>query len=84
MCFRPAGIDQAINCPECKKKLNLIDGVVPLSCPFCDVEFDGEALKSAAMAAQDESTPLVTPAAPVAPNAPRAPRAPGAPKTPGA
>ena len=36
MCFRPAVVSVAIECPECGKKINPVMGNLPKECPFCD------------------------------------------------
>jgi len=86
MCFRPAGVEINLNCPDCGKKLPVIGNTVLEKCPFCKYEFTEQDM-------QDFQNQLTggaagagapgAPAAPGAPGAPAAPGAPGAPKAPG-
>ena len=41
MCFRPAGVDQFIECSSCGKQINMVMGVAPEECPFCGAKTDG-------------------------------------------
>lgn len=77
MCFRPAGADLSIDCPQCGKQVNAIMGVFPPECPFCGLNTD-EAQK---IIAEKGGIPAI-PAPPGAPAAPKAPGMPGAPKAP--
>ena len=36
MCFRPAAVSVAIECPECGKKINPVMGNLPKEAPFCE------------------------------------------------
>ena len=82
MCFRPAGVDQSIECPECGKKVNAVLGVFPDSCPFCGVKVDATMAASGSPAVAVSGVPAAfgAPAAPKAPGVPGAPAAPGAPR----
>ena len=71
MCFRPAGLDQSADCPNCGKRVNAVLGVFPDECPFCGAKVETGNNSSA------------SPAPPSAPGAPNPPKAPGAPKAPG-
>ena len=76
MCFRPAeaGGNGPVQCPNCGKRINRVNGELPSKCPFCKSSTEGfEDLEPAAPTA---------PAAPAAPGAPAAPAAPAAPKPP--
>lgn len=75
MCFRPAETNAGVNCPECGKKINYTQGVLPKKCPFCKTSFE-EYLNAM-------QEPLSAPAAPSAPGSPKTPDAPSAPKPPG-
>ena len=71
MCFRPAEANAGAACPNCGKKINVTQGLLPKKCPFCKTSLEG--IDPASLA----------PAAPAgAPGAPAAPAAPGAPKPP--
>ncbi len=72
MCFRPAEANTGVACPNCGKKVNVTQGILPKKCPFCKTSLEGI----------DPSA--LSPAAPAAPAAPGVPGAPGAPKPPGA
>ncbi len=76
MCFRPAEANTGAACPNCGKKINVTQGLLPKKCPFCKTSLEGIDPASLAPAAPDAS------AAPAAPGAPAAPAAPGAPKPP--
>ena len=86
MCFRPAGVEIDINCPNCGKKLPIIGNTVLKKCPFCKYEFTEEDMANfqASMGGGPAAGAPGAPAAPGAPGAPAAPGAPGAPKAPGA
>lgn len=77
MCFRPAGIDQFIECPECRKQVNAVLGVFPDSCPFCGTKVD-------AATATSGMPKAAAPDMPSMPKAPEAPKVPGVPKPPSA
>lgn len=95
MCFRPADANAptSIECPNCGKKVNYTNGVLPKKCPFCKTPTSElEAMAAGAQGAPGAAvsgapaTPQ-TAKAPVAPGAPAtgapaAPQAPGAPKPP--
>lgn len=74
MCFRPAEANAGAACPNCGKKINVTQGLLPKKCPFCKTSLEGVDPASLAPAA-----PAGAPAAPAAPGAPVAP---GAPKPP--
>jgi len=78
MCFRPAGVDQSIDCPQCGKQINAILGVFPSECPFCGLDTE----KAQVLIAEQGGAPGA-PQAPGMPNAPQAPGMPNAPKAPG-
>jgi hypothetical protein len=83
MCFRPAGADQSIDCPQCGKQINAIMGVFPPECPFCGLDTE----KAQAMLAEQGGVMGVSavagmPGTPKAPGMPKAPKAPGVPKAP--
>ncbi len=91
MCFRPASVEMPDPvCPECGKKLTMINGVVVKMCPFCKTDLLQYAESAGYRVATGTSTtgapqsPGAAPVAPGAPKAPGIPSAPGAPKTPGA
>ena len=75
MCFRPAGVDQSIDCPNCGKRVNAVLGVFPDECPFC-----GAKVESGGAAGGPSPVPPAAPGAPMPPAAPGAPKAPGAPR----
>ncbi len=79
MCFRPAEANTGAACPNCGKKVNVTQGLLPKKCPFCKTSLEGIDPASLQPAA-----PAGAPAAPAAPGAPAAPKAPGAPAAPGA
>lgn len=80
MCFRPAAVSTAINCPDCGDPLEL--GVE--ECDNCGAELTDFWKEMAASMGIDMNGSPVAPAAPKAPGAPVAPQAPAAPKAPGA
>ena len=45
MCFRPGGAAQAIECPVCGKKVQMIGGVMMKKCPFCKTEIPDDATR---------------------------------------
>ncbi len=71
MCFRPAEINEAQVCPECGKKLRVINGIKQTSCPFCKAELSD---------ADTVSGDMPAPSSPQAPSAPFAPKAPAPPR----
>ena len=73
MCFRPAEANAGAACPNCGKKINVTQGLLPKKCPFCKTSLEG--IDPASLA------PAASGAAP-APSAPKAPGAPTAPKPP--
>ena len=83
MCFRPAGVDQFIECPECGKQVNAVLGVFPDNCPFCGAKVDAATATSGAPGVVAPGVPGM-PKAPGAPGTPSAPGAPKAPSAPGA
>lgn len=76
MCFRPAEVNAGAACPNCGKKINVTQGLLPKKCPFCKTSLEG--IDPASLSAPDAGAP----AAPSAPSAPGAPAAPSAPKPP--
>ncbi len=80
MCFRPAEANTGAACPNCGKKINVTQGLLPKKCPFCKTSLEGIDPASLAPAAAPGAP--AAPAAPGAPAAPAAPAAPGAPKPP--
>ena len=77
MCFRPAEANAGAACPNCGKKINVTQGLLPKKCPFCKTSLEGIDPASLAPAASGAAP---APSAPQA--APSAPKAPGAPKPP--
>lgn len=71
MCFRPAGVDQFIECSSCGKQINMVMGVAPEECPFCGAKTDSMERRN--------GSPVAAPAAPGAPGIPGAPKPPAAP-----
>lgn len=57
MCFRPAAVSVAIECPECGKKINPVMGNLPKECPFCETP-----LENASVAGAPALLPLRVPA----------------------
>jgi len=43
MCFRPTEISAPQICPNCGKKLQVMDGVIQAACPFCKTPLDAPA-----------------------------------------
>jgi hypothetical protein len=74
MCFRPAEVSAGAHCPNCGKKINVTQGVLPKKCPFCKTNLEG--IDPASLVSEE------TPGAPTAPGAPGAPKVPGAPAAP--
>ena len=66
MCFRPPDASGGLECPNCGKKINSTNGVLPKKCPFCKTSFEGFGEATA-------------PKAPSVPGMPAAPTVPGAP-----
>ena len=54
MCFRPAGVDQFIECSSCGKQINMVMGVAPEECPFCGAKTDSMERRT------DQSIPCVS------------------------
>ena len=77
MCFRPAEANAGAACPNCGKKINVTQGLLPKKCPFCKTSLEG--IDPASLA--PSAAPLPAPAA-GSPSAIPAPKAPGAPKPP--
>lgn len=80
MCFRPAEANAGAACPNCGKKINVTQGLLPKKCPFCKTSLEG--VDPASLAPAAPAGAPAAPAAPGAPVAPGAPAAPGAPKPP--
>ena len=80
MCFRPAEANAGAACPNCGKKINVTQGLLPKKCPFCKTSLEGIAPASLAPAASGAAPAPSAPQA--APSAPKAPGAPTAPKPP--
>lgn len=80
MCFRPAEANAGAACPNCGKKINVTQGLLPKKCPFCKTSLEG--VDPASLAPAAPAGAPAAPAAPGAPTAPGAPAAPGAPKPP--
>lgn len=74
MCFRPPDASGGLECPNCGKKINSTNGVLPKKCPFCKTSFEGFG----------EAPAPKAPSAPGAPKAPSVPGMPAAPTVPGA
>ena len=83
MCFRPAEANVGAACPNCGKKINVTQGLLPKKCPFCKTSLEGIDPASLS-AAEPASSALGAPSAPNAPAAPSAPSAPSAPAAPSA
>lgn len=84
MCFRPAEANAGAACPNCGKKINVTQGLLPKKCPFCKTSLEGIDPASLAPAGGAAPSAPGAPKAPGAPGAPKAPGAPSAPKAPGA
>ncbi|WP_180326612.1 hypothetical protein [Raoultibacter phocaeensis] len=83
MCFRPAEANAGAACPNCGKKINVTQGLLPKKCPFCKTSLEGiDPASLAAPAGGAAPAPGAPTAAPGSPKAPGAPQAPGAPKPP--
>ncbi len=80
MCFRPAEANAGAACPNCGKKINVTQGLLPKKCPFCKTSLEGIDPASLAPAASGAAPAPIAPQA--APSAPKAPGAPTAPKPP--
>lgn len=74
MCFRPAGAEQSIECPECGKKITAVMGNISPICPFCEAD-----IRSFVEQATNKKTPPIP-----SPQAPGSPSTSGAPKPPSA
>jgi len=80
MCFRPAEVSAGAHCPNCDKKINVTQGVLPKKCPFCKTNLEG--IDPASLISAEASGAPTAPGAPKAPGAPVAPQVPGAPVAP--
>ncbi|MEQ3361548.1 hypothetical protein [Raoultibacter massiliensis] len=80
MCFRPAEANAGAACPNCGKKINVTQGLLPKKCPFCKTSLEGidpaSLAPAASGAAPAPSAPQAAPSAPKAPGAPTAPKPP--------
>lgn len=80
MCFRPAEANAGAACPNCGKKINVTQGLLPKKCPFCKTSLEGidpaSLAPAASGAAPAPSAPQTAPSAPKAPGAPTAPKPP--------
>lgn len=80
MCFRPAEANAGVACPNCGKKINVTQGLLPKKCPFCKTSLEGidpaSLAPAASGAAPAPSAPQAAPSAPKAPGAPTAPKPP--------
>ncbi|MCL1846529.1 MAG: hypothetical protein FWF91_01010 [Coriobacteriia bacterium] len=93
MCFRPVEVSLPQICPECGKKISVLDGIKQTVCPFCkaplpqDDEQPGQP-DGGAPIPPSAGAPVPPGAAgvkmPGAPMPPKAPGAPAPPKAPGA
>ena len=82
MCFRPTEISAPQICPQCGKKIQVLDGVKQALCPFCKAPMDDTQSGAPEAAAPGIGAPK-PPAAPGAAGAPKPPTpGPGAPKPP--
>lgn len=81
MCFRPPDASGGVECPNCGKKINMTNGVLPKKCPFCKTALEELGEPPAVGAPKAPGAPPQAPGMPAAPAAP-APKAPGMPGMP--